>query len=40
MAFAVLGTVTGAAVEIDNRDCVAVSYPAFFDDLASVLTDA
>lgn len=37
MAFAVLGTVPGAAVELDDRDCVAVSYPSFFDDLSSVI---
>jgi 5-enolpyruvylshikimate-3-phosphate synthase len=37
MAFAVLGTVPGAEVELDDRRCVAVSYPAFFRDLASVL---
>lgn len=40
MAFAVLGTVNGAAVEIDDRDCVQVSYPAFFRDLNTVLGDA
>lgn len=40
MAFAVLGTVRGAAVEIDDRACVAVSYPSFWDDLGSVLADA
>lgn len=40
MAFAVLGTVRGAAVAIDDRDCVAVSYPAFFADLARVVTHA
>jgi len=37
MAFAVLGTVPGAEVELDDRRCVAVSYPAFFRDLASVV---
>ncbi len=40
MAFAVLGTVPGAAVEIDDRECVAVSYPGFFDDLRAVGADA
>jgi len=36
MAFAVLGTVAGAAVRVDDRACVAVSYPGFFRDLAKV----
>ena len=33
MAFAVLGTLPGARVRVDDRDCVAISYPRFFDDL-------
>jgi 3-phosphoshikimate 1-carboxyvinyltransferase len=37
MAFAVLGTVPGAAVRLDDRTCVAVSYPAFFRDLGRVM---
>ncbi len=40
MAFAVLGTVPGAAIEIDDRECVGISYPTFFDDLGAVLADA
>lgn len=36
MAFAVLGAATGNAIEIDDRDCVAVSYPEFWRDLAAV----
>lgn len=40
MGFAVLGTVPGAAVEIDDRDCVAVSYPAFFSDMERILERA
>jgi 3-phosphoshikimate 1-carboxyvinyltransferase len=36
MAFAVLGTVKGADVRLDDRDCVGVSYPAFFRDLGKV----
>ena len=40
MAFAILGTVRGAGVEVDDRDCVAVSYPGFFEDLGAVLSDA
>ncbi len=33
MAFAVLGTVPGARVVLDDRACVAVSFPGFFDTL-------
>jgi len=33
MAFAVLGTVPGARVELSERKSVAVSYPGFFTDL-------
>ena len=36
MAFGVLGALPGNEVEIDDRACVAVSYPAFWDDLARV----
>lgn len=36
MAFAVLGTVPGARVRIDDRACVAVSYPRFFADLERI----
>ena len=36
MAFAVLGTVPGARVRLDDRTCVAVSYPDFFRDLRRV----
>jgi 3-phosphoshikimate 1-carboxyvinyltransferase len=34
MAFAVLGAASGNSIEIDDRDCVAVSYPGFWGDLA------
>jgi 3-phosphoshikimate 1-carboxyvinyltransferase len=37
MSFAVLGTVKGAKIAIDNRRCVGVSYPAFFRDLKKAL---
>ena len=37
MAFAVLGTVPGADVQLDDDRSVAISYPGFFRDLASVL---
>jgi 3-phosphoshikimate 1-carboxyvinyltransferase len=36
MAFGVLGAATGNNIEVDDRDCVAVSYPNFWNDLASV----
>jgi 3-phosphoshikimate 1-carboxyvinyltransferase len=35
MAFGILGA-AGDAIEIDDPDCVAVSYPNFWNDLASV----
>lgn len=36
MAFAVLGRLPRAAVEIDDQDCVAISYPGYFTHLARV----
>lgn len=36
MAFAVLGTVPGAAVRLSERGSVAVSYPRFFHDLRAI----
>jgi len=36
MAFGVLGAVDGNEIEIDDRDCVSVSYPDFWSDLARV----
>ena len=35
MAFGVLGAAIHNAIEIDDRDCVAVSYPEFWRDLAA-----
>jgi 3-phosphoshikimate 1-carboxyvinyltransferase len=35
MAFGVLGAAAGNAIEVDDRDCVAVSYPGFWTDLAA-----
>lgn len=35
MAFGILGALAGASIDIDDRQCVAVSYPAFWDDLAA-----
>jgi 3-phosphoshikimate 1-carboxyvinyltransferase len=37
MAFGILGAVGGNQIEVDDRDCVAVSYPNFWTDLANVL---
>jgi 3-phosphoshikimate 1-carboxyvinyltransferase len=36
MAFGVLGALDGNAIEVDDRDCVNVSYPGFWNDLARV----
>jgi 3-phosphoshikimate 1-carboxyvinyltransferase len=36
MAFAVLGALPGNTIEVDDPACVAVSYPAFWDDLSRV----
>jgi 3-phosphoshikimate 1-carboxyvinyltransferase len=37
MSFGVLGALPGNAIDIDDRDCVAVSYPRFWSDLAKVV---
>jgi 3-phosphoshikimate 1-carboxyvinyltransferase len=36
MAFGILGALPGNTIEIDDRDCVAVSYPGFWSDLDRV----
>ncbi len=36
MAFAVLGTLPGARIRVDDPDCVAVSYPGFFESLRAL----
>lgn len=36
MAFGILGTLPGNEIEIDDPACVGVSYPAFWEDLASL----
>jgi 3-phosphoshikimate 1-carboxyvinyltransferase len=36
MAFGILGAATGNAIEIDDPECVTVSYPGFWRDLARV----
>ncbi len=38
MAFAVLGAVPGARIHLSEKDSVAVSYPAFFEDLRAVVS--
>ncbi len=40
MAFAVLGTLPGARVELSERASAAVSYPGFFTDLERIRRDA
>ncbi len=40
MAFAVLKTVPGAEVELDDTGCVGISYPDFFRDYARVVHPA
>jgi 3-phosphoshikimate 1-carboxyvinyltransferase len=37
MTFAIASLITEEAVEIDDTDCVATSYPGFFDDLRNLL---
>jgi 3-phosphoshikimate 1-carboxyvinyltransferase len=36
MAFAILGAVAPNQVDVDDRDCVAVSYPGFWGELERV----
>ncbi len=38
MAFGVLSALPDSAIEMDDRDCVAVSYPGFWSDLRRVLS--
>ncbi len=37
MAFGVLSAVTGGGIAVSNPECVAVSYPGFWDDLRAVV---
>jgi len=37
MAFGVLGATDNAEIEVDDRDCVGVSYPGFWTDLDAVV---
>ncbi|MEO6876971.1 MAG: 3-phosphoshikimate 1-carboxyvinyltransferase [Gemmatimonadaceae bacterium] len=39
MAFGVLGAAAGNAIEIDDRDCVSVSYPGFWKDLSRMCVE-
>ena len=36
MAFGILGALPGNEIEVDDPDCVAVSYPTFWSDLSAV----
>jgi 3-phosphoshikimate 1-carboxyvinyltransferase len=36
MSFGVLGSLPGNTIDIDDRDCVVVSYPRFWTDLRSI----
>jgi 5-enolpyruvylshikimate-3-phosphate synthase len=36
MALAVAGLLAGGATEIEDAECVAISYPDFFDQLESL----
>lgn len=36
MSFGVLGALGGSSIEMDDPDCVSVSYPGFWDDLKSL----
>jgi len=38
MAFGVLGAIEGNEIEVDDPECVAVSYPAFWADLRRLVT--
>ncbi len=37
MAFGILGAIPGNGIDIDDPSCVAVSYPAFWDDLRAAV---
>jgi 3-phosphoshikimate 1-carboxyvinyltransferase len=39
MAFGVLGALPGNRIEVDDPGCVAVSYPAFWEDLRRAVVD-
>jgi 3-phosphoshikimate 1-carboxyvinyltransferase len=37
MAFGILGMLDGNQIEIDDRDCVSISYPDFWTDMRSLI---
>jgi 3-phosphoshikimate 1-carboxyvinyltransferase len=37
MAFGVIGAMSQNSVDIDDRECVAVSYPGFWKDLQTLI---
>jgi 3-phosphoshikimate 1-carboxyvinyltransferase len=37
MAFGVIGWLDGNDIEIDDRDCVSISYPSFWSDIAALV---
>ena len=36
MTFAILGLISDGEIQLDNKNCVEISYPGFFDDLRKV----
>ena len=36
MTFAILGLISEGKIKLDNKACVEISYPEFFDDLRKV----
>lgn len=36
MTFAILGLISDGKIKLDNKNCVEISYPGFFDDLRKV----
>ena len=36
MTFAILGLISDGEIKLDNKNCVEISYPGFFDDLRKV----
>ena len=38
MSFGVLGCLPGNEIKVDDRECVAVSYPGFWDDLKKAVS--
>ena len=40
MAFGVLGALPGNEIEVDDRDCAAVSFPGFWETLGRLTGQA